>query len=177
MRVVNRALLTFNVSQISAGCAALKGALVDIWHTDAQGLYSDIGGDGTAGQTFCGAQMTNEQGIARFTTIYLDWHRGRTVPIHFKIRAANPRGGTYEFTSQLFFPDELSEKIYAQKAYARNARRDQANARDGIFQEGGDGLILALRPAGDGFKAAFDIGLDLSKPARGRGGFGRWGDD
>ena len=186
--------LTFNVSRVDGGaCSFLPGAMVDVWHTDAQGLYSDIGSDGTAGQTFLrGAQMTNAQGVARFQTIYPGWYRGRTVHIHYKIRVANPSGGTYEFTSQLFFDDDVSDVIYTQAAYKRNARRDQFNDRDGIFQEGGDGLILDLKKSNDGFKAAFDIGLDLSQPSRGRedgpgrggpgapppnrGGFGRWGD-
>ena len=164
--------LSFNVSRVDGGaCAALAGAMVDIWHTDARGLYSDIGSDGTGGQTFLrGAQMTNEQGLARFTTIYPGWYRGRTVHIHFKIRVPNAQSGTCEFTSQLFFDDDLSDNIYRRAAYQRNARRDQTNARDGIFQEGGDGLILSLKPAGDGFKTAFDVGLDLSQTSRGRGG-------
>ena len=178
--------LTFNVSRVDGGaCSFLPNALVDVWHTDAQGLYSDIGSDGTAGQTFLrGAQMTNAQGMARFQTIYPGWYRGRTVHIHYKIRVANPAGGTYEFTSQLFFDDDVSDVIYTQSAYKRNTRRDQFNDRDGIFREGGEGLILDLQPSGDGFQAAFAIGLDLSKPARGRengplnrGGFGRWGDN
>lgn len=172
--------LTFNVSRVDGGaCSFLPGALVDVWQTDAQGLYSDIGSDGTAGETFLrGAQTTNEQGVARFTTIYPGWYRGRTVHIHYKIRAANPAGGTYEFTSQLFFDEAVSEVVFAQPTYKRNARRDQYNARDGIFQQGGEGLILDLKPAGAGFKATFDIGLDLSRPARGRDGdLGHWGDD
>lgn len=180
--------LTFSVSRVDGGaCSFLPNALVDIWHADAQGSYSDVGSDGTGGQTFLrGAQLTNAQGVARFQTIYPGWYRGRAVHIHYKIRVANPGGGTHEFTSQLFFDDDVSDVIYTQTAYKRNARRDQFNDHDSIFREGGDGLVLALQPAGDGFKAAFDIGLDLSKPARGRGDgprrdgpprngeFGRW---
>lgn len=162
----------------------IEAVLTDAQRAQLRDHRPPRNGRGPGGQTFLrGAQMTDEAGVARFTTIYPGWYRGRTAHIHFKIRASSPNGGTYEFTSQLFFDDDVSDVVYTQSAYKRNARRDQTNARDGIFREGGDGLILDLKPAGDGFKAAFDVGLDLSQPARGRGkgpgrgGFGRWGDD
>jgi protocatechuate 3,4-dioxygenase beta subunit len=58
--------LTFNVSQISeAGCAPLEGAKVEIWHCDAEGVYSDVSDPGfnTEGQKFLrGYQVTDANG-------------------------------------------------------------------------------------------------------------------
>jgi protocatechuate 3,4-dioxygenase beta subunit len=60
--------LTFNVSQISeAGCAPLEGAKVEIWHCDADGVYSDVSDPGfnTQGQKFLrGFQVTDANGRA-----------------------------------------------------------------------------------------------------------------
>jgi protocatechuate 3,4-dioxygenase beta subunit len=49
--------LTINISvaNSNASCAALAGALVDIWHCDAQGSYSEYGGSGM--------QVTNYQSV------------------------------------------------------------------------------------------------------------------
>ena len=52
-----------------ADCEPIENAVVDIWHCDAGGVYS--GFDQGEGERFLrGAQVTNEDGIARFTTIY-----------------------------------------------------------------------------------------------------------
>jgi len=56
----------------------VENAIVDIWHCDAGGVYS--GFESGEGERFLrGAQSTNEDGIARFTTIYPGWYQGRTV--------------------------------------------------------------------------------------------------
>lgn len=56
--------LTLRVWQVrSGGCSALPGAMVDIWHCDALGVYSDVADPGfnTRGQTFLrGYQVTDE---------------------------------------------------------------------------------------------------------------------
>lgn len=79
-------VVEFNVSQISNGqCLPLKGAMVDVWHCDADGVYSGVVDQGegfnTVGQKFLrGHQVTDDKGAARFTTIYPGWYPGRAVP-------------------------------------------------------------------------------------------------
>src|SRR5262249_47377991 len=77
----------------------LTGAHVDVWHADANGVYSDEQALNTAGQTFLrGYQVTDSSGAVQFTTIYPGWYRGRTVHIHFKVRTYAASGSkTYEF--------------------------------------------------------------------------------
>jgi len=167
--------LAFNVSQVSNGqCVPLKGAMVDVWHCDAAGVYSGFNDTGegfsTVGQKFLrGHQITDDRGSARFTTIYPGWYRGRTVHIHFKIRAPWAPGAKvtdansqYDFTSQLFFDEALSDKVYAQAPYAAKGQRDRTNQSDGIFRQSGDSLLLKVTPAAPGYAGTFDIGLDLS---------------
>jgi protocatechuate 3,4-dioxygenase beta subunit len=158
--------LTINVRQISGGaCTALGGALVDIWHCDAAGMYSDVsdGGFNTVGQKFLrGSQVSDASGVVKFTTIYPGWYSGRAVHIHFKVRSAANSGQTYEFTSQLFFDPAISAEVYAQAPYAEHGTTpDTPNSRDGIYQSGGDQLLVAVAKAGDGYSGTFDIGLNL----------------
>ncbi len=173
--------LAFNVSQIANGaCAPLPAATVHVWQCDALGRYSGFSdprqGFETIGQTFLrGVQTTGSKGEAAFSTIYPGWYRGRAVHIHVKIRTTAP-SGAYEFTTQLFFDDALSDEVHALAPYAAHGRRDRTNASDHIFQ-GGDKTVLHVSKRGAGYAAAFDIALDLSDAVAGRpdgrGGRGR----
>jgi protocatechuate 3,4-dioxygenase beta subunit len=163
--------LTFNVSRIDEGnaaaCGALAGAMVDIWQCDAQGQYSDVQdnaeGFNTKGETFLrGYQVTDENGTARFTTIYPGWYRGRTVHIHFKIRDTPESEQGYEFTSQLFFDDALTDEVFTQEPYAEKGERDLRNGDDGIYRGGGDQLLVPLNQSGQGYEGTFDIALDTT---------------
>jgi len=172
--------LTFTVSEISGGkCVPLQGAIVDVWHCDASGRYSAVNdrmeGFNTLDKKFLrGFQKTSDIGVANFTTIYPGWYRGRTVHIHFKIRALHA-GKQYDFTSQLFFDDAFSDKIFARAPYSAKGARDPRNSGDGIFRQAGDSLLLRVGELrnNDGqlefpYMATFDIALDLSD-ARGAG--------
>ena len=164
--------LTFNVSRVDEGdasaCGPLAGAVVDVWHCDAAGEYSAVednaaGDFDTRGETFLrGYQLTDENGTARFTTIYPGWYQGRAVHIHFTIRDSPESQQGYEFTSQLYFDDALTDQVFTEGPYAEKGERDLRNSEDGIFQGGGDELLLDLTPNGQGYAATFDIALDTS---------------
>jgi len=157
--------LTMRVSAVSAGsCTPLEGAVVEIWHCDAAGVYSAFEDEGTANQQFLrGNQTTGADGSVQFTTIYPGWYRGRAVHIHFKVNTAGAAGENYEFTSQMYFDDALSDQVYTLAPYnQRGGQRDTLNADDGIYGNGGDQLTLALAPHGSGYAGTLHIGLDLS---------------
>lgn len=152
-------VLTFWVSQVRPGaCSPLPGVMVDIWHCDALGAYSGVEANRTVGQDFLrGYQVTAQDGGAKFTTIYPGWYPGRAVHIHFKLRYR----GT-EFTSQLFFPEEVTDQVHATQPYARKGPRNTPNARDSLYRNGGHQLLLSLRGSpSQGYTAGFDVGMNL----------------
>src|SRR5690349_6712421 len=83
-----------------SACTPLRGAIVDIWHCDASGTYSDVEDPGfkSSGQKFLrGYQTTGSDGSVEFVTIYPGWYRGRATHIHFKVRGRSPSDRGYEF--------------------------------------------------------------------------------
>jgi protocatechuate 3,4-dioxygenase beta subunit len=156
--------LALRVSRLARGaCAPLAGATVDLWHCDAQGVYSDARdpSGSTGGRKFLrGYQTTDGDGLVRCTTIYPGAYRGRAVHIHDTIRSAAAGGRVHDFTSQLFFDDALSEQVYARPPYAGRAGQHLPNARDGIYRNAGAQLTLAVTPAAPGYAATFELALE-----------------
>jgi protocatechuate 3,4-dioxygenase beta subunit len=159
--------IAFNVSRLSGTtCAPLAGAQVDVWHSDASGRYSDVAGFGSAASTsrqqfLRGYQLTDATGSAQFLTIFPGWYGGRAVHLHFKIRSARATEPGYAFTSQLYFDDAVTERVFAMEPYAGRGRQWMRNVDDGIFRDGGQALLLAPLPDGAGYAASFDIGLQV----------------
>src|SRR5215204_5006838 len=143
--------LTLNINVASVGsnsCTPIEGAQVDIWHCDAQGVYSGVSDRSfdTSGQKFLrGYQLTNANGGVQFLTIYPGWYSGRTVHIHFTIRTKGADNQDYQFTSQFFFDDSLTDQVHALPPYASKGQRNTRNANDNIFNGGGDQLVLNLQ--------------------------------
>ncbi|MCC6615244.1 MAG: intradiol ring-cleavage dioxygenase [Anaerolineae bacterium] len=170
--------LKINVSDVSAGtCLPVEGAQVDIWHCDALGVYSGVSDPGfdTSDQLWLrGYQLTDEFGGVEFTTIYPGWYSGRAVHIHFKIRTDPESDTGYEFTSQFFFDEELTDVVHSKQPYASKGTRDTYNDTDNIYQSSDGLLTLTLEPLEDeeGYTATFDIGLDLSQPSPEEQGMG-----
>ena len=75
------------VVRADGNCAPVAGAVVDIWHANAAGKYSDVGSEGTSGKKYLrGLQVSDANGQVKFTTIFPGWYQGRAVHIHFKVR-------------------------------------------------------------------------------------------
>ena len=159
--------LALSLQVVSAkDCTRLNGARVDLWHADGGGMYSGYPGQGddgisTRGETFLrGTQFTGADGQVRFATIYPGWYPGRTPHIHFKVLL----DATSLVTGQLYFPDDLSARIYAGRPPydERKAKRDiVANDEDFIFQDqGGADTLARVTEEGGSYLASLVNGVN-----------------
>ena len=150
------------------GCVAIRNARVDVWHSNARGIYSGYEGQrgigeapeqSARGQTFLrGTQLTDRDGLTRFRTIYPSWYYGRTPHVHFKV-FLQPREVA---VSQIFFPDTVSDRIFAgSQAYvARTRARDTYNETDMYARTGRNGgAFCDVAPDGNGYRAAVIVGI------------------
>jgi protocatechuate 3,4-dioxygenase beta subunit len=178
--------LTVNLKQISnCALAPLTGVYVDIWHCNAGGVYSDQAANNTVGRKFLrGYQATDRAGSVRFQTIYPGWYTGRAVHIHAKVRIFNGLTSTYEFTTQFFFDESVTDQIYALPPYNQRLRRDTLNTTDGIYtgasllgsvqSNSGSLLLLNLNSSATSASASVDLIVDesLGSSPSGNGGSG-----
>jgi protocatechuate 3,4-dioxygenase beta subunit len=157
--------LSFNVQRVTSNaCTPLTGAYLDVWHCDAAGVYSDV--SGSSRKFLRGYQITDANGVAAFTTIYPGWYNGRAVHIHFKLRLYAGTTRTYEFTSQFFFDDSLTDSVYTQSPYSSRGSRDTRNANDGIYNGLSStdkaGLTLQTTRTTDGYAGVINLGVNVA---------------
>jgi protocatechuate 3,4-dioxygenase beta subunit len=157
--------LTLAVIDVDAG-TPVSGAAVDIWHCDANGLYSgfvsqsagangatDLSDDGTF---LRGTQLSDADGNVTFTTIYPGWYRGRTVHIHVKAHV----NGREIHTGQLFFDDSFTDDVFAStEPYSSRGERDLRNEDDNIYLGGGDKSTLTVARDGDTYSTTLAMGV------------------
>ena len=147
------------VAQVqSEACAPLKDLAVDLWHCDADGVYSgfagQLGGLDTTGQTFLrGTQVTDANGVAQFETIYPGWYPVRTTHIHFKVHTSS----LTEATSQLYFPENVSAGIYATPPYEARGQKDTPNDLDGVSGGAMPPLAMVMGDATVGYVATIVV--------------------
>lgn len=125
---------------LDASCAPVVGATVKIWHTNYEGIYS---GD-TPSHSQCslnkadyiavnfmrGVQVTDANGVVNFDTCFPGWYSGRAIHIHFQVK----NGGTSYRVSQLFFPEELTQSIFAsQPLYSTFGQPNTTFANDNVI--------------------------------------------
>ena len=147
--------LKVRLQVVDASCAPIANARVDIWHCDAEGIYS--GYNGFEGETFMrGTQTADADGIVAFETIYPGWYPGRTPHIHFKVFLNQAS----VVTGQIFFPDEVSDQVYSTVApYSARDGQAMSNDRDGIARQTGPASVASVEQAPEAYTAALVIGV------------------
>jgi len=158
----------------NGSCTPIKGAQVDIWHANSQGVYSGVNDQGTMGKKFLrGYQVTDDNGNVQFTTIYPGWYQGRAIHIHVKVRTFEGSEKTLEWTSQFYLSNSINEQVHTQPPYSNHGLPDITNEQDGIYTGAStDGLVksntgkylmLDLTKEGQFYSGAFNIVLNSSR--------------
>jgi protocatechuate 3,4-dioxygenase beta subunit len=136
--------LVFYVYDVDNGsCIPLRGAQVDIWHANSQGIYSGVQDAGTGGRMYLrGYQVTDDNGTVRFTTVYPGWYEGRAIHIHVKVRTFEGSQKTLEWTSQFYLNNSINEQVHTQPPYSEHGLPDMTNEDDMIYKgASSDGLV------------------------------------
>jgi protocatechuate 3,4-dioxygenase beta subunit len=130
-------------------CDPVNDAVVDVWHCDAEGSYSE------PGETYLrGLQVTDKDGIVEFTTIYPGWYPGRTVHIHAKVHLDKRT----VLTTQLYFDDHVSARVFVDDPYPGASNRDGFNSTDPLYRRE---LELTLQETRKGYRGL--ITLDVMR--------------
>lgn len=158
--------LRFNVMRVASNaCTPLTGAYLDVWHCDAAGVYSDVSGAGAGRRFLRGYQITDANGLAAFTTVYPGWYIGRAVHVHFKLRLFTGSAASYEFTSQFFFDEALTDIVHGTNPYSTRGRRNTLNTTDGIYRRLSTSeraaLTLQTSAAAGGYNGIINLGVQL----------------
>jgi protocatechuate 3,4-dioxygenase beta subunit len=147
-------------------CAALQGAIVDIWHCDKDGYYSEYGGtsmqavDYTAVHFLRGRQTSDANGMVGFTSIFPGWYTGRATHIHVHIYDAN---GNSLLVTQIGFPEGSGSAVNLVNAstangYTKGMNGYTSNASDNIFADSQDTEIGTVTGSiADGFEITHTI--------------------
>jgi protocatechuate 3,4-dioxygenase beta subunit len=145
-------------------CAGLAGAIVDIWHCDAQGNYSEYGGGGMQANNYQavhflrGRQVTDAQGQVTFTTIFPGWYNGRATHIHVHVYNAS---GTSLKVTQIAFPEGSSSAVALVNGYTKGMTGYTYNAQDNVFSNDTAGVQLATVTGSttEGFALAIQLNV------------------
>jgi len=128
--------IKITINNKNNSCAALAGAIVDIWHCDKDGYYSEYGGTGMQSANFTsvhflrGRQTTDASGLVSFTSIFPGWYSGRAPHIHVHIY--NATGSSLSVT-QIAFPTDVCDTVYT-TAYGKG-KQDTSNSNDNVFSD------------------------------------------
>jgi protocatechuate 3,4-dioxygenase beta subunit len=152
------------IGNTNNNCAGLANAIVDIWHCDAQGNYSEYGGSGMQSTNLQsvhflrGRQVTDANGVVTFTSIFPGWYNGRATHIHVHIYNAS---GTSLKVTQIAFPEGAGSAVAVVNGYAKGMSGYTYNAQDNVFNNDTAGVQIATVTGNttDGFALSIKLNV------------------
>lgn len=145
--------ITITVKNTNNSCAVLAGAIVDIWHCDKDGYYSEYGGTSMQTVNYTGVhflrgrQVTDANGQVKFTSIFPGWYQSRATHIHVHIYTAS---GTSLLITQIAFPEGSNSAVATVNSsagtaygYTKGMTGYTYNASDNVFSDDTAGAQLA----------------------------------
>ena len=142
--------IAINVKNTNNSCAALAGAIVDIWHCDKDGHYSEYGGSGMQSVNYTsvhflrGRQTTDSNGQVNFASIFPGWYTGRATHIHVHVYNSS---GTSLLITQIAFPEGSSSAVITVNGsggvpygYTKGMSGYTYNASDNVFNDDSSGV-------------------------------------
>jgi protocatechuate 3,4-dioxygenase beta subunit len=159
-------VMNITVQNKDTSCAAASGAVVDVWHCDKDGYYSEYGGTGMQSVNFQsvhflrGRQTTNADGLVSFKTIFPGWYSGRAPHIHVHLYDSS---GTSLLVTQIAFPADVCNTVYttATQYYTKGAQ-DTSNSADNIFSDSLSSQLATVEGSvADGFVLTHTIVVSM----------------
>jgi len=89
-----------------------------------------------------GSQAANDQGEVEYLTIFPGWYTPRAVHVHVKVHL----GGNELLTTQLYFPDELTDSIHQTGPYVERYPSPYRNSNDRVKLWGVGGEPVGVYP-------------------------------
>lgn len=135
-------LLFLTVVDEMSGFGPVAGASVEIWHCDADGVFSDYARkmypESAATTYLRGVQTTNAVGQVMFRTIYPGWSGARAP--HIQVRVYH--GATPKKALQIGFPNRISVAVYQDALHYVKGPTPTRNDADEVF---GDASASGVR--------------------------------
>lgn len=151
--------LNITIRNVNDSCNILEGAIVDVWHCDKDGNYSEYSGF-TNNHFLRGRQVSNTSGLVEFATIFPGWYNGRSTHIHVHIYDAN---GDSLLVTQIAFPEGENSAVVRVNAasdygYTKGMNGYTYNAQDNVFSDGVDEELASVSGSvSEGFTLTHDI--------------------
>ena len=132
--------ITLTIQNVNEDCANLENAIVDVWHCDKDGNYSEYNEFANNSTHFLrGRQTTNANGQVGFTSIFPGWYMGRATHLHIHVYDAS---GNSLLVTQIAFPegeDSAINNVFTNGSsygYTQGMSGYTYNDEDGIFSDG-----------------------------------------